>query len=285
MNCTRTDFVYEKVYYDKHEDATCERNEYYGRYCESCKNTKTGKYVAFEEVEIPDTKLDHKITELYLDTNNLPTCTSTGRGVYKCATCDYYDANFVLPKLPHNVTVAWNAKAGTYKITCDKAEWSKWDTLMKDYLKDEFANQGLTKAEAEKYRAKVLEDLKNKLVTKDSKYIPGIDCDMNDVVEIGKPHYSVAMKDGIITLTPDPDCMELDNPVVVVNWSFTLSDGNSFGVTVPFIAYDAETLSYDVSSVKTPYGAKLNCVTVFVSDVVTSDITKVGPKGYGVAQF
>ena len=93
------------------------------------------------------------------------------------------------------------------------------------------------------------------------------------------------MKDGIITLTPAANCVRLDNPVVVVNWSFTLSDGNSFGVTVPFISYDLKTLSYDVSSVKTPYGAKLNCVTVFVSDVVTSDITKVGPKGYGVAQF
>ena len=276
-----TNIVYEKVCYDKHVNATCERNEYYGHYCESCK--KNGQYVAFEEVEVENTKLDHKIAKLYLDTNKLPTCTSTGRGVYKCANCGYYDTEFVLPALPHNVKVDWDSKAGTYKITCEKATWADdWDTLMKDYLKDEFANQGLTEAEAESYRSAVLADLKAKLMQKDATYIPGIDCDMDEVVEIGKAHYSIDLDldEGSVVITPDENCVTLENPRLTVLWCYISDSGESFSHCYS-VSQDKDG-TFDVGIVEAPYGYKLAGVCIYVTDVKTNKVTVAGPNNYGI---
>ena len=275
-------------YYDKYEVATCTSDAYYERHCTDCGMDKKGeKWLTQEIVYVEGTKLDHPIGTIILDTDNLPTCKSVGYAAINCAVCGnkYVDEKFVLPALPHYEQVSWNSKTGTYEIKCVKPTWKEWTTLTKDYLKEELAGRYLDEEKAEAARKDILGKLYTKLLEKDSNNIPGIGCGATETVDVAKTHYDIAMKDGIITLTPAANCVRLDNPVVVVNWSFTLSDGNSFGVTVPFIAYDLKTLSYDVSSVKTPYGAKLNCVTVFVSDVVTSDITKVGPKGYGVAQF
>ena len=97
-------------------------------------------------------------------------------------------------------------------------------------------------------------------------------------------HYSIALEDTTVRLTPDEKIIRLENPMLIVNWAYTLQDGTAFSYTRLIKADDLSTLTYDLGLAEAPIGSVLESITVIISDVSTLDIT-VAAKGYGYAQF
>lgn len=274
--------------YDTYTPATCKNVASYFRACQrqGCKHTET--------VEVGE-KLGHlmaawndneeaEVNSLVLDTSKLPTCTETGKAYYNCVVCGALVENFELPKLPHYEITVWNPEKRVYEVSCEKASWDLWDALMADYLWNEIASCTEDEALAEQVYTDVMNELKAKLQAKNANFIPGIDCDKTTEIKVNPTHYDIALEDGVVTLTPDENCALLKNPMLIVNWDYTLSDGTAFSYTRLFRADDIETLTYDLGLAEAPVGSVLETITVIVTDRATLDIT-VAAKGYGFAQF
>ena len=266
--------------------ATCKNEAYYTRTCLRCGKKETKKV---------GEKLGHlmaawnsdgtaKVNSLVLDTSNLPTCESTGKAYYNCAICGKLVEDFVMPQLPCNEWVVWNPEKRVYEITCVEAEWDLWDELMDGYLWDEIAACTEDEALASKVYDEVMTELKKKLMQKDDEYIPGIGCGATTEIPVIKTHYDIALKDGVVTLTPDENCVLLKKPMIIVNWAYTMSDGTAFSYTRLFREEEVGSLTFDLGLAETPVGAVLESITMIVTDTVTLDITEA-MKGYGVAQI
>ena len=225
-----------------------------------------------------------EVSSLVLDTNHLPTCESTGKAYYNCVVCGKLIEDFVLPKLPCNEQVTWNPEKRVYEITCEKAEWSLWRYLVYDsgYLFDEINACTEDDVLATQVWEDIMAELKKKLETKDAEYIPGIGGHFVREIPVIKTHYSIDLTDNVVTLTPDENCSVLKNPMIIVNWAYTLGDGTAFSYTRLFRQDDV--LKYDLGLAETPVGSYLESITVIVTDTVTLDITEAA-KGYGYEQF
>lgn len=105
-----------------------------------------------------------------------------------------------------------------------------------------------------------------------------------DVSGKNPTHYSIALEGTTVTLTPDENIIKLSNPMLIVNWAYTLQDGTAFSYTRLIKADDLSTLTYDLGLAEAPIGSVLESLTVIISDESTLDIT-VAAKGYGYAQF
>ena len=127
-------------------------------------------------------------------------------------------------------------------------------------------------------------EFKTKLMKKDAAFIPGIGCGATTEIPVIKTHYDIALKDGVVTLTPDENCVLLKKPMIIVNWAYTMSDGTAFSYTRLFREEEVGSLKFDLGLAETPVGAVLESITMIVTDTVTLDITEA-MKGYGVAQI
>lgn len=267
--------------------ATCKNEAYYTRTCLRCgkKETKTvGEKLGHLMARKNPTTGQTEVSSLVLDTNHLPTCESTGKAYYNCVVCGKLIEDFVLPKLPCNEQVTWNPEKRVYEITCEKAEWSLWRYLVYDsgYLFDEINACTEDDVLATQVWEDIMAELKKKLETKDADYIPGIGGHFVREIPVIKTHYSIDLTDNVVTLTPDENCSVLKNPMIIVNWAYTLGDGTAFSYTRLFRQDDV--LKYDLGLAETPVGSYLESITVIVTDTVTLDITEAA-KGYGYEQF
>ena len=269
--------------------ATCIKEAHYDRAClrEGCKHTETktvGEKLGHLMARKNPTTGQTEVSSLVLDTNHLPTCESTGKAYYNCVVCGKLIEDFVLPKLPCNEQVSWNPEKRVYEITCEKAEWSLWRYLVYDsgYLFDEINACTEDDVLATQVWEDIMAELKKKLETKDAEYIPGIGGHFVREIPVIKTHYSIDLTDNVVTLTPDENCSVLKNPMIIVNWAYTLGDGTAFSYTRLFRQDDV--LKYDLGLAETPVGSYLESITVIVTDTVTLDITEAA-KGYGYEQF
>lgn len=269
--------------------ATCINEAHYDRAClrEGCthKETKTvGEKLGHLMARKNPTTGQTEVSSLVLDTNHLPTCESTGKAYYNCVVCGKLIEDFVLPKLPCNEQVTWNPEKRVYEITCEKAEWSLWRYLVYDsgYLFDEINACTEDDVLATQVWEDIMAELQKKLMTKDDEFIPGIGGHFVKEIPVIKTHYSIDLTDNVVTLTPDENCSVLKNPMIIVNWAYTLGDGTAFSYTRLFRQDDV--LKYDLGLAETPVGSYLESITVIVTDTVTLDITEAA-KGYGYEQF
>lgn len=288
-----TDYSYDGVKYETYKPATCLNKATYSRTCDHC-----GKVETLEVGELKGHLLcaenengELVVSSLVLETSNLPTCETTGNAYYNCALCGKLVDDFVVPALPHYETTVWNAEDRVYEVSCVKAPWKIWDSVLEDYMWAEILecvdqNSDAALAEAHKIYDKVIYELAKKLSEKDDEFIPGIGCGKTKEIKVNKTHYDIDFdsNSNTVVLTPDENCALLKNPMLIVNWDYTLSDGTAFSYTRLFETKDLAALTYKLGLAKTPAGAVLESVTIIVTDTEDLSITAAA-KGYGYEQF
>ena len=271
--------------------ATCLNEAHYDRAClrEGCTHTETktvGEKLGHLMARKNPVTGQTEVSSLVMDTNNLPTCQTTGKAVYNCVVCKKLVEDFVLPKLPCNEHITWNPEKRVYEVNCIEATWEEWwpKMLADGYLVDEIVACTEDETTALLVWLDIVNEMKTKLMTKDPVYIPGIGGHFVKEIPVIKTHYSIDLDGNVVTLTPDENCSVLENPMIIVNWAYTLGDGTAFSYTRLFRADDLSKLTYDLGLAETPVGSYLESITVIVTDTVTLDITEAA-KGYGYEQF
>lgn len=302
-------------WYDEYVRATCTVKGHYVRTCDDATcdlyNKKESK--AYTETLYVGETMGHVLVSeqvtnkanLIIDSKNLPSCTETGKAYFNCALCGIYGyAEIELPTMPHNPVMKWNKTKNVYEYVCEEVKFNdaNYADMMADYLYAEIIariDANLPAAEraeiAEEYQAKAIADIKEYLrekksvtvdkVTTNYEIIRGIGCgEVIKEIEIIPTHYTIKKDGNTVTLTPDENCALLAEPMLVVNWAYTLSDGTSFGYTRVIEAKNLAKLTYNLGVAKAPFGAKLDAVTVIVTDTDDADLTAAA-KGFGFAQF
>lgn len=291
-----TDILYEGIWYQNHTAATCKDPETYSYTCEDCgklvkKTVGTANPDAHEKFY---TWTDGEAKEKGFVITTFPTCVAEGVAYYNCGICKKV-VEVKLNKLPHNMVTSFDVKAGKYVTKCEpltKDELPKYKTQIDAIAPTlyDLLSERSVKTDRWIYWDEEAGKEVEETVTYDS-YIAGIGCGKSDAVALKPTKYDVAKNGKYVTIDLQKDTLPVQDPLVYVVWSYTLSDGTNFSYERTFEPTWDEKLEwtsykYNIGNPKTPSGATLDFILVIVTnDEDVDNITDANANDFGYAMI